>query len=192
MTTSESKTKTEDHGEQLPMEMVVWYHQQNDDVHWDKGSYTNLCNGLPNKCAETVSDIAKIYASFHNNVTAGMFFVMKKGIFPMWEDPGNVNGGVWSFKIPKQYVNEVWLKLTAEFIGQTLVKDKKMMEYLNGISVSNKISSSVIKIWSKSKNLSPDIFVETIPYLDPSTLLFRPNKKYSPIVQRDINIIIKK
>ena len=41
-----------------------------------------------------------------------MFFIMREGIEPFWEDPQNVNGGCWSFKISKGNIKKYWTELS--------------------------------------------------------------------------------
>lgn len=160
----------------LPTQFVVWYHSVTNNS-WDKDSYVNLCEKLPNQCVETIGDIAKIYSSFQNNVTAGMFFMMRKGILPIWEDPANAQGGFWSFKVSKRSSNDTWLRLTAAFVGGTLLKDAGKMDQITGISVSPKISNCVMKIWNRDRFFnSKDAFTDKIPSLEPSLLLYKANK----------------
>ena len=40
---------------------------------------------------------------------------MKKGIFPLWEDIHNRDGGAWSYKIKKKDVDNFGLKLKELF-----------------------------------------------------------------------------
>lgn len=137
----------------------------------------NLCEKLPDGCVDTIGDLARIYASFQKNVTAGMFFVMRENIFPKWEDPANAKGGFWSFKVSKRSSNETWLSLTAAFVGGTLLKDPAQMEEITGISVSPKISNCVMKIWNRDSSFnSMDVFTDTIPFLEPSSLLYKANR----------------
>lgn len=157
-------------------DFVVWYHSITDSS-WEKESYINLCEGLENKCVNTLGDLNKIYTAYDKNVSAGMFFLMRKGVLPQWEDPSNINGGYWSFKVQKKSANEVWLQLTSAFVGNTLLKDAKMSGEITGISVSPKISNCVMKIWNgDSKMCSKDIFTDKIKFLEPSGLMYKPNK----------------
>jgi hypothetical protein len=170
------KKITEEADTKLPGQFVVWYHSVTNNS-WAKDSYDNLCEGLPGGCVETIGDIAKVYASFQNNVTAGMFFLMRKGILPMWEDPANAKGGFWSFKVSKRSSNETWLKLTAAFVGNTLLRDPSKANELTGISASPKISNCVMKIWNRNRSFNAkNVFTDTIPSLEETSLLYKANK----------------
>ena len=37
-----------------------------------------------------------------------MLFLMREGIMPIWEDPGNRDGGCFSYKVVNKSVYEVW------------------------------------------------------------------------------------
>jgi hypothetical protein len=160
----------------LPGEFVVWYHSITNNS-WAQDSYINLCENLPNKSVSTVVDLTRIYSAFQHNVTAGMFFLMRKGIMPLWEDPNNKQGGVWSFKVVKRHSNEVWLQLTAAFVGNCLLSNPEDSYEITGISVSPKISNCVMKIWNRDrKKNSKNIFNNNVQYLEPSTLIYKENK----------------
>ena len=43
------------------------------------------------------------------HVVSGMFYIMRDGIFPLFEDPRNVDGGFWTYKVSKRNANKTWL-----------------------------------------------------------------------------------
>ena len=152
---------------------VLWYHSI-ENPSWTLESYQNLCLGLPKQCIENSTQLARIYKSLDRNITAGMFFLMKKGIKPLWEDPANRNGGFWSFKIHKRFANEKWLQISAALVGNTLTQKVEQMGDVTGISVSPKISNCVIKIWNGGRHKL--VFKERvgkIKLLDNGTLMYR-------------------
>ena len=152
---------------------ALWYHDVVDSS-WTKESYKNLCKGVTSSdIVTTGKQLWGVYHSFHSNITAGMFFLMRKGILPMWEDEANHKGGFWSFKVPKNSANEVWVMLTAGLVGNTLTKKPESMGDVTGISVSPKISNCVMKIWVRSNKLKATDFSTEIKYLESSTLMYR-------------------
>ena len=75
------------------------------------------------------------------------FYLMKKGIKPVWEDEYNANGGHYFFKIHNNYIDDVWLYLILGAIGE------QFNENICGLAVSiRKNQESVIQIWNKSAN----------------------------------------
>ena len=154
---------------------VLWYHSVV-EKSWDKESYINLCEDLPGKVIKNVFQLWSIFSVLNYNFTAGIFFIMKEGIFPMLEDPGNANGGFWSFKVPKRNSNDVWKKLTAGLVGNSLTVDYNNMSSITGISFSPKISNCVMKIWNNTSNITDNnMFTKEIDYLDSSSIRYTKN-----------------
>lgn len=46
--------------------------------------------------------------------------LFKKGVKPLWEDPRNVRGGAWTFRVPKEQAPEFWKHLCLAAIGESL------------------------------------------------------------------------
>lgn len=46
--------------------------------------------------------------------------LFKKNVKPIWEDPRNVNGGCWSFRVGKGVSLEFWKEVLMMGIGETL------------------------------------------------------------------------
>ena len=42
----------------------------------------------------------------------------KKGVKPVWEDPRNVNGGAWNFRVSKENTDAFWKELLALAVGE--------------------------------------------------------------------------
>lgn len=154
---------------------VLWYHSVI-EKSWGKESYMNLCEDLPDKVIKNAVQLWSIFNILNDNFTAGIFFIMKEGILPMWEDPGNANGGFWSFKVPKKNSNDVWKKLTAGLVGNSLTVNYKNMSSITGISISPKISNCVMKIWNNTSTITDvNMFTKEIDYLDPTSIRYTKN-----------------
>ena len=98
---------------------------------------------------------------------------MREGIMPMWEDPNNLNGGYWSFKVSNKYSNTIWKKITAGLVGNSLTIDNKNMKYITGISISPKTSNCVMKIWNNNSVINnASLFTKEIDYLKENTLRY--------------------
>lgn len=145
---------------------VLWFHNIN-DTNWDENSYTMICD------IDTIENFWNVYNMF-DTMTAGMFFLMRKGIFPRWEDIGNLDGGYWGFRISKKDSDKLWECLSMALIGNTLTKNIKDMDDINGISISPKINNCILKIWNKnSYNKSNVILNNIIDGLNPSQTLYK-------------------
>ena len=156
---------------------VIWFHKVNDDK-WNLKSYEKLYTLID------LEDFHAMFNTFFNHeekmtANAGMFFLMREGINPMWEDPMNKRGGMWSYKIPKREGNSlksdvVWKKLIAACIGETLTKDPKDMKLINGLSISPKLDNCIFKIWNNdSKKNDASILADVIDGLDHSKTIYK-------------------
>jgi len=139
---------------------ILWFHDPNDS-NWKINSYKKIANiksieeywGLYEKLSETV-------------VQKGMFFLMREGILPIWEDEKNKDGGCWSFKIGKKDIYNAWVELSISLLGETIMKELQHSTTITGISLSPKKNFSIIKIWNNSsdKNKS-NLLSRRIPHL---------------------------
>ena len=85
----------------LQTSWILWNHKLNDN-NWKNNSYKNIfeINNLYDyKFLENIMTL--------QNLQNTMFFLMRKDIFPTWEDPDNRDGCCASFKVPLK----VFLKL---------------------------------------------------------------------------------
>ena len=57
---------------------------------------------------------------------------------------------VFSFKVINKYVTNIWKNLLCALCGETLMKDVKKSNIVNGITISPKKNFCVIKIWLSS------------------------------------------
>lgn len=125
---------------------VLWFHDPN-DTNWDFSSYINIYD---------INSIETFWDVFNNinksNVENGMFFIMREGIKPLWEDEKNKEGGCWSFKILKKNIFDSWLDVCVNCVNETLVKNIDDASIITGISISPKKSFCIIKIWNNNKN----------------------------------------
>ena len=76
---------------------------------------------------------------------------MRKGINPLWEDSNNINGGCWSFKIPKGNMLNYWTELSIFLLGETI---STRSNNINGLSISPKKTFCILKIWNKDTTLN--------------------------------------
>jgi hypothetical protein len=73
-----------------------------------------------------ISDI-KHFWELHNNFDVRTVLklrdsvhLFKKGVKPLWEDPRNVHGGAWTFRVPKDQAPEFWMHTCLLAIGERL------------------------------------------------------------------------
>tara|TARA_B110001450_G_scaffold256433_1_gene286914 strand:+ start:1176 stop:1853 length:678 start_codon:yes stop_codon:yes gene_type:complete len=129
---------------------IVWYHNPA-DTDWSTKSYKDIIE------ISSIEDYCVLKNSWDlclPKVSEGMFFLMRKinnetCIYPQWEDKNNINGGCWSFKIPKNKCQDVWFDLIKYILGECLIHKDIDYSIVNGISISPKKNFSIIKIWLK-------------------------------------------
>jgi hypothetical protein len=121
----------------------VWYHHTKDNWKLDgyKKIYT-IDNGI---------DFWKLYNNWDNigGITSRHFFLMKNDTQPVWEDPINMNGGCWSFKILDSMAADLWEDLSVLLVTNELVHDTICL----GLSIAvKKNNTCVVKIWNDNSN----------------------------------------
>ena len=99
---------------------ILWYHDPN-DLNWDISSYKVVST------IKTIREFWNTYEYIKNSVIENsMFFIMRDGILPLWEDAKNVNGGCWSFKISKGSIKKYWTELSIFLLGENITSGVKL------------------------------------------------------------------
>jgi len=149
---------------------VIWYHDNNND--WTINGYKKIYE------ITTIEDFWEIYLRLNNYILLkGQFFLMKKGIEPIWENEENVKGCCWSYKINKNDSFMSWLYLSINICGEIITKDHKNIDSINGISLSPKKNFCIIKIWNNDRTNIENILVDKINNINLSLCLYKNNKE---------------
>ena len=150
----------------------VWAHLPH-DTDWSVNSYKKIYK------VETVEDAISILEVMPDVlVTNCMLFIMRDGIAPMWEDPGNRQGGCFSYKVANKSVVGVWRQLAYVLMGETISEKESFASCVTGITISPKKNFCIIKIWMKNcNNQNPSIVTNKISGLTSQGCLF---KKHAP------------
>jgi hypothetical protein len=139
----------------LPREWCLWYHYDKDN--WKISGFKSVYN------ITTVTDFWQLYNNWDKlgGINQKHYFLMQKGITPIWEDPLNRNGGCWSYKVHENQSQELWDDLSTYLVSEKL---SQKQHDITGISICLKKNNySVIKIWNKnSKDNSLVLLNETI------------------------------
>lgn len=77
-----------------------------------------------------------------------------KGVKPVWEDPRNVRGGAWTFRVPKDKAQDFWRDICMMAIGEQLqdaIKTERttFIDDICGVSLSVRFTSMLIQIWNR-------------------------------------------
>ena len=129
----------------LQNKWILWNHGLN-DKSWSNNSYKNIF------VYQNLYDL-KIY--FDNldllQLQNSMYFIMRDGIFPTWEDNNNKNGCCVSFKVSSNHILNTWKLLLQNILCENIHKNIQKYDNINGISISPKKEFNIIKIWFKCK-----------------------------------------
>ena len=133
----------------------IWYHHEKDN--WELSGYRNIYE------INTVGEFWRLYNNWakFKGINARHYFLMKNNITPLWEDPENINGGCWSFKVIDNEAENLWTELSCYIVCNQLIEDSND---IIGLSICLKKNNfSVIKVWNKnSKNNSLSLLNKTI------------------------------
>lgn len=125
----------------------LWYHHEKDN--WKISGYKKIYE------IETVSDFWKLHNNWNKlkGINSKHYFLMKEDITPLWEDPVNLNGGCWSYKIHEDQAEHLWNDLASYLVCNQIINNP---DEAIGLSIClKKNNNTVIKIWNiNSKNNS--------------------------------------
>ncbi len=134
----------------------IWVHYEKDN--WKVSGFKQISQ------IKTVSEFWKFYNNWDKTggVTAKHFFLMREDVTPVWEDPKNINGGCWSFKVQEESADELWEDLSTYLVCNQLCPT--IPSEIMGLSIClKKNNNTVVKIWNtKSKNNSLKLINEHI------------------------------
>lgn len=153
--------------ERMNGNFVLWFHEVNND-DYTINSYQKIME------LKTYKDLLECLKGI-SNINSGMFFLMREGITPIWENEENKNGGFWTFKVSKQDSYNMWCELLLNFCFHNISNNDVL---INGISVSPKINNCIFKIWNKNKeNNDINCLRNDLKYLNLKEGLYRPHVK---------------
>jgi len=147
------------HNDILSHNWEIYYHSAT-DMDWSLSKYEKIAG------ITSLHDMMAVMENIPENIIKyGMLFFMKHGIKPIYEDSRNKNGGYFSFKIYNKYVVTLWKQIVYSLCGDSIMKEKEMMKYVNGVSISPKRNFCILKIWMENaSNQNPETIID-IPNL---------------------------
>jgi hypothetical protein len=150
----------------------LWYHSIH-DKNWDKNSYKLLLN--INNLFDLKLMLNCIKSEYFHNC---MFFFMRKGVFPNWEDENNINGSCISLKIRNKDIVKQWELIILLIIDKSLFSSNYMdkNKNINGLSISPKKEFNIFKLWFKNNNKNLCGINEIRPYLINKNFMYKKNK----------------
>ena len=155
---------------ELSDKWVLWAHLPH-NTDWSLRSYTNICE------LDTVEKVISLNRPLPDQLVQNcMLFLMKKGILPMWEDPKNLKGGCFSFKVPNKNIKNVWKNISYMLAGNTLSNNKELVKTINGVTISPKKSFCILKIWMENIMFQNVTQLNNVPELAFTGCIFKKHK----------------
>ena len=152
----------------LPGVWDLYYHAP-EEKKWDLDSYQVMQKNMA-----SVEDAYFVASRMHEAMLKKcMFFVMRAGITPMWEDARNRSGGCFSFKVTFRHAEQIWRHLLFALCGETLFLDHRHCALVNGITISPKKFFCIIKVWLADCSLQDPALMIPIANLNLAGCLFR-------------------
>ena len=155
----------------LNQKWVLWAHLPHDQ-DWSIHSYQKVYEFT--SVEETIGIMETLPEGLIKNC---MLFIMKEGVKPMWEDPKNINGGCFSYKVTNKFVVQAWRELTYVLTGESLSKTPNFVNCVTGITISPKKNFCIIKIWmSDCKHTNPSIVTTDVKHIVPEGCVWKKHK----------------
>lgn len=139
---------------------VLWYHDTKES-DWTINGYEKLFE------FDTVEDFWILYNSLVD-ITSNMYYLMRKGYPPIWDDPKNKEGSGWTFKVDKRNLTKFWEDMSCFCVGETICSQS---ENIIGLSISPKIRFATVRVWTSDRDESIDKFENVSQYTSNSSIV---------------------
>lgn len=147
----------------------VLYHHLPSNKDWTISGYEIIMKDI-----DTIEKTISLNENISEDIVKySMWFLMRQGVTPLWEDPKNASGGNFSYKVVNKNVFEVWKQMFYLLCGGHLCTDSKYNEYLNGITISPKKNFCILKIWLNTNIVQDPSIITNIPNLTKHGAQFR-------------------
>lgn len=81
-----------------------------------------------------------------------MWFFMREGIPPRWEDPVNQEGGAFKFRVHESKADNMWLTISLYLVSEKMCKDITDAMLICGVSISPKRHQNpTVSVWNLDK-----------------------------------------
>ncbi|TPX17284.1 uncharacterized protein E0L32_012251 [Thyridium curvatum] len=160
---------------------VYFDRQAKDQKKPDDGSYQAELEQLGTQI-ESVQDFWR----YNNNTPVEQIkmresiYLFKSGFRPVWEDRRNINGGSWTFRMPKSIGPDFWTRVQLLAIGEKLESVLDDGDQLCGVGLSVRFNSHLISIWHResSKQKSVDGLLQAVLEEIPAELRPKPENYF--------------
>ncbi|KAI0996676.1 hypothetical protein K3495_g11507 [Podosphaera aphanis] len=160
---------------------IYFDRQQKDPNKTGDAIYTDTLERLGSQI-ESVQDFWR----YNNNTPVDQIrmresiYLFKQGFQPIWEDRRNVNGGSWTFRVPKANGPNFWTRIQLMAIGEKLQCCLEPGDQLCGVGLSVRFNSHLISVWHRdaSKQKSIDAILQLVLEELPAELQPKPDNYF--------------
>jgi translation initiation factor 4E len=99
--------------------------------------------------------------------TKSSYHLMRKGIKPIWEDPENAQGGMWSIRIKKEDSEFVWREMAMAVVGEQFATVLAPDDDICGITISIRKTDNILQVWNKKAATNTQKILDRIEALLP-------------------------
>ncbi|KAG5959861.1 hypothetical protein E4U58_004828 [Claviceps cyperi] len=143
----------------------VYFDRQSKDHKPDGGEYNVQLEQL----GDPIESVQAFWR-YNNNTpvdqikTRESIYLFKQGFRPIWEDRRNINGGSWTFRVPKATGPAIWTRVQLLAIGEKLQSVLDGDDQLCGVGLSVRFNAHLITVWHRdaSKKNSVDAMLACI------------------------------
>jgi hypothetical protein len=163
----------------LPSGAWTFYFHAPKEKRWTLDTFQPIAK------VNSVQDILSVFQELGDKLKRGMYFCMKDGIPPLWENYQNIRGGSYSLRggpedgidFYKAYVIGTMLNMTTVNPSDSIVGISVSPKIMNGANGTSKIGFYVIKLWNRDceKFGKPDGIRLLHPKLVPTDVLYTPH-----------------
>lgn len=117
------------------------HRQAKDNKPGDKQEYSSELEQVGSQI-DSVQEFWRYYNNMPiaNIKTRESVYLFKSGFKPIWEDRRNINGGSWTFRVPKDMAENLWKHVQMLAIGEQL--EEALANGKRSACLSHCISSS--------------------------------------------------
>ncbi|KAI5862799.1 translation initiation factor eIF4e [Durotheca rogersii] len=84
-------------------------------------------------------------------------YLFKSGYRPIWEDRRNIQGGSWTFRVPKSSGPDFWTRIQLMAIGEKLQEALEEGDTICGVGLSVRFNSHLVSIWHRDSSKQKSI-----------------------------------
>jgi hypothetical protein len=146
---------------------VMWAHLPY-DTNWSVSSYKRILG------FNTLEDLVALVENTPDVVVKNcMLFLMRSHIKPVWEDPANVGGGCFSFKVANRNVTQAWKVLCYAVAGGSIAGSPELYGTVCGATISPKRAFCIVKVWLNGTKYQDPSVLASVPGLNVEGCIFK-------------------